>query len=111
MTQYGLNDGQRSLRQPRETFAREATVPVAVPHDDSRRFSRAGVQSICGMGLHITRPRNARDGNQSDGYGYMNDTTMARCQGESGVVATRAGATDVQKMLVAREPGLSWTKL
>jgi len=111
MTQYALNDEQRSLRQPHETFAREAMVPAAVSHDDSRWVSRVGVQPICGMGFHRTRPRNACDGNQSDGYGYMNDTTVARCQGESGVVATRADASDVQKMLIAREPGLSWTRL
>ena len=46
MTQCGLNDGQRSLRQPRETFAREATIPVAVPHDDSRVFP-------CGSTVHL----------------------------------------------------------
>jgi len=40
----------RSLRQPRETFAHEATIAVAVPHDDSR-ISGAGVLSIAGWGF------------------------------------------------------------
>ena len=69
MTQYGLNDEQGSLRQPRETFACEAMVPMGVPHNASRWFSCGVVQPICGMGFHMTRRRHARDGNQLGGDG------------------------------------------
>ena len=41
----------------------------------------------------------------------MNYTAVARRQRGSRVLATREGASDVQKMLIARELGLSWTKL
>lgn len=110
MTLYRFGDRQGSLRQPLVIFAPDAMVSAAVSHDAPRWCSSGKVLPVCGMESHMVRARNTRDGTQLGGCGDMRSSTVAGHR-ESRVSATLEGAGAVQKMLFAREPGLSWTKL
>jgi hypothetical protein len=50
---------------------------------------------------------NARDGTQiHGGYGFMNDSLVARHYRDSKILEIGEGTSEVQKMLIARELGL-----
>jgi alkylation response protein AidB-like acyl-CoA dehydrogenase len=54
---------------------------------------------------------NARDATQiHGGYGFMNDTPVARHYRDSKILEIGEGTSEVQKMLIARELGLEWTR-